>query len=130
AESLSSGEARVFVVGKRRAEKAVDGHWYSRALQTVTAHYYRITCGAGVATGTFDTANIALGNTYNEPLPGDPAAGSRGYYATMGSYAWPEFVNWNRADPTARPETVIDPQTGILLKRMGMPQDNPINFLP
>ena len=77
AENLSSGRARVFVLGKRRAEKALNGHWYSRALQTVTTHYYRIRCGGDVATGSFVTANLALGNTYNEALPGDPAAASR-----------------------------------------------------
>ncbi len=99
AGSLSSGRARVFVVGKRRAEKALNGHWYSRALQTVTKHYYRITCGGSTSSGGFLTANLALGNTYNESLPGDPAAGSRPYYATMGSYAWPEFTKWDISDP-------------------------------
>ena len=73
AEGTSSGRERVFVAGKRRAEKGLNGHWYSRALQTVTAHYYRIVCGGSTATGTFETANIALGNTYNEALPPDPA---------------------------------------------------------
>jgi len=129
-ESLSSGRARVFVIGKRRAEKALNGHWYSRALQTVTTHYYRITCGSSTATGTFVTANLALGNTYNEALPGDPAAGSRPYYATMGTYAWPEFTKWDTSDPTARAESVIDPQTGVLLKRIGMPRDATIGYLP
>jgi hypothetical protein len=130
AESVSSGRERAFVIGKRRAEKGLNGHWYSRALQTITPHYYRITCGSSVATGTFETSNIPLGNTYNEPLPPDPNAASRPYYTTMGSYAWPEFINWNKNDPTARQETVIDPQTGILLKRMGLPQDASISFLP
>ena len=102
AESFSSGRQRVFVIGKRRAEKALNGHWYSRALQTVTTHYYRITCGSSVATGNFVTANLALGNTYNEALPGDPAAGSRPYYAAIGSYAWPEFLKWDPKDPAAR----------------------------
>src|SRR5882762_2453884 len=32
AESTSSGRERAFVVGKRRAEKGLNGHWYSRAL--------------------------------------------------------------------------------------------------
>ena len=45
AESMSSGRERVFVVGKRRAEKAANGTWYSRALQAYTPHYDRITCG-------------------------------------------------------------------------------------
>ncbi len=130
AESLRSGPQRVFVTGKRRAEKALNGHWYSRAMQALTTHYFRITCGASVAKGQFVTANIALGSSYNEALPADPAVSARSYYSVTGSYAWPEFLNWNRQDPTARPESVIDPQTGMLLKRLAMPQDDPISWLP
>ena len=76
-EGIVSGMQRVFVAGKRRAEKAVNGKWYSRALQAFTTHYYRITCGSSHATGQFPTANIALGNTYNETLPADPAVSLR-----------------------------------------------------
>src|SRR4051812_9516228 len=32
-EGIVSGPERVFVAGKRRAEKGVDARWYSRALQ-------------------------------------------------------------------------------------------------
>ena len=129
-EATTSGRQRVFVAGKRRAERATDGHWYSRALQTFTTHYYRITCGTSQATGRFLTANIALGNTYNEALPADPAVSARSYFNSTGSYAWPEFRNWNNRDPAARSESVIDPQTGMLLKRLALPQDQPINYLP
>ena len=129
-ESIVSGVDRVFVAGKRRAEKGSNGKWYSRALQAFTTHYYRITCGSSQASGEFPTANIALGNTYNEPLPPDPAVSSRPYYSNTGSYAWPEFVNWNNQDPAARSEAIIDPQTGMLLKRLGLPQDGPIDYLP
>ena len=129
-ESITSGPQRVFVAGKRRAEKATDGKWYSRALQAFTTHYYRITCGSSQVTGELPTANIALGNTYNEPLPADPAVSSRSYYSGVGSYAWPEFLNWNTLDPAARSESVIDPQTGMLLKRLALPQDQPITYLP
>ncbi|MCU1234468.1 MAG: hypothetical protein JWP63_2435 [Candidatus Solibacter sp.] len=129
-EGITGAEERVFVAGKRRAEKGLDGKWYSRALQAFTTHYYRITCGSSRATGTFATANIALGNTYNEPLPADPSVSSRPYYSSVGSYAWPEFVNWNNQDPAARSESVIDPQTGLLLKRLALPQDQPIDYLP
>src|SRR4051794_12287406 len=129
-EGIASGQDRVFIAGKRRAEKGLDGKWYSRALQAFTAHYYRITCGSSNATGTFATANIALGNTYNDPLPADPSVSSRPYYTSVGSYAWPEFVNWNNQDPAARSESVIDPQTGMLLKRVALPQDQPITYLP
>src|SRR3954453_20067017 len=38
AESTSSGRERVFVVGKRRAERAINAHLYSRALQMLTTH--------------------------------------------------------------------------------------------
>ncbi|MEO8596166.1 MAG: hypothetical protein ABI759_22800 [Candidatus Solibacter sp.] len=129
-ESPSSGLRRVFVAGKRRAERGLDGHWYSRALQAFTNQFFRITCGGSQATGSFLTANMALGNTYNEALPPDPDVSSRPYFAPSGSYAWPEFKNWNNQDPAARAETVIDPQTGMLLKRLAMPQDQPITYLP
>ena len=128
--ATASGRQRVFVAGKRRAERGTDGHWYSRALQTFTTHYFRITCGSSQATGRFLTANIALGNTYNEALPADPAVSARPYFNSTGSYAWPEFQNWNNQDPAARSESVIDPQTGMLLKRLALPQDQPIGYLP
>ena len=129
-EATGSGIQRVFVAGKRRAEKGTTGRWYSRALQAFTTHYLRITCGVSQVTGTFLTANIALGNTYNEALPADPAVSARPYFSSTGSYAWPEFLNWNNQDPAARPESVIDPQTGMLLKRLALPQDQPITYLP
>jgi hypothetical protein len=121
--SISGNVTRTFVVGTRDAEQGLNGHWYSRALQALTPHYYRITCGTYTATGSFTTSNIALGNTYNETLPPAPNVTSNGIYSYTGQYAWPEFLNWNAADPAARRETVIDPQTGMALKRMTMPQD-------
>jgi len=126
--SLGSGLERVFVIGKRRAEQGADGHWYSRALEAYTEHYYRITCGTDTASGTFTTTNIALGNTYNEDLPSNPNAGQAGYFVPGGQYAWPEFLNW--VNTTGRSETVIDPQTGMLLKRVSMPQDQPTSNAP
>src|SRR5450755_2343057 len=101
-EATSGGLQRVFVVGKRRAEKGVNGRWYSRALQAFTTHYYRVSCGSSQATGTLVTANIALGNTYNDALPADPAVSARSHFSATGSYVWPEFVNWNGQDSTAR----------------------------
>jgi len=121
--SMSSGVPRTFVAGTRDAEQGLNGHWYSRALQALTPHYYQIACGALTATGTFTTGNIALGNTYNDVLPPAPSAASNKTYFYTGQYAWPEFLNWNTADPAARQEMVIDPQTGMALKRLTMPQD-------
>jgi hypothetical protein len=103
-EATVSGLQRVFVAGKRRAEKGSDGRWHSRALQAFTTHFFRVTCGGSQATGTFLTANIALGNTYNETLPADPAVSTRPYFSSTGSYAWPEFLNWNNQDSSARSE--------------------------
>jgi len=51
--SAQNRAEHVFVVGKRAAELGLDGVRYSRALQTVTPHYYRITCGNDQATGAF-----------------------------------------------------------------------------
>ena len=127
-ESTSDGTERVFVIGKRRAERGVDGRWYSRALQAYTRHYYRITCGSDQITGDFSTTNIPLGNTYNDALPADPNAGKTGYFVNAGEYAWPEFLNWDKT--TGRSETVIDPHTGMLLKRMTMPGDQPTGNRP
>lgn len=81
--NVTSGRSRTIVVGKRTAEKAADGKYYSRALQTYTTHYYRVTCNGETATGTFRTRNIPLGTTYNEPIPVDPNE--------PGATAWPTF---------------------------------------
>src|SRR4051794_33897479 len=78
----------VMVIGQRKAQKARNGRWYSRALQANTDHYYRVNCGRTQATGSFRTANIALGNSYNEMFPPDPDVAQ---YTLMGAYAWPEF---------------------------------------
>jgi hypothetical protein len=114
-DSRSSGVGagtinRVIVVGKRAAEKAGDNKFYSRALQAYTAHYFRITCGSSVGTGTFTTSNIPLGNNYPETLPGDPL--------NPGAYAYPTLSG------TDRTQQIIDPQTGLLIKPMTLPSDN------
>lgn len=130
AEGYSSGTTRVFVIGKRRAERGTNGFWYSRAMQVNTLHYYEKTCasGANVTTGTFRTANILLGNTYSDPLPGDFVA--KPYYTGLGFYAWPQFTKWDTSDPTAKSETLIDTQTGFLTKRIQFPNDEPITYFP
>src|SRR5947209_11336333 len=90
--SVSGNVPRTFVVGTRDAEQGLSGQWYSRALQALTQHYYRITCGTYTATGSFTTANIALGNTYNEPLlpdPGVTSAYNANGFSYVGRYALP-----------------------------------------
>ncbi len=104
AGSVVTGTNRLVVIGRRAAEKGADGNYYSRALQTDTPHYYRITCGSSVGTGSFHTATIPLGNTFNDPLPVDPAY--------PGTYAYPTLSD------TDRTQTVIDPQTGVLIRRV------------
>jgi len=126
--NLWSPSARVFVIGRRDAEQAADGHFYSRALQAYTTHYYELTCGADTAAGTFMTSNIPLGASYNEDLPADPRTGGAGYFVAGGQYAWPEYINW--VNTSGRSESVIDPQTGMLLKRVSMPQDQPTGNIP
>ena len=112
AGSLVNGRNRVFVVGKRAAEKGdVDGqprsrfgYYVSRALQAYTMHYFRISCGADRATGSFQTSNIPLGNAYPEPYPVDPAY--------PGQYAWPTLDYTTVAN-----EAHADPRTGALIRR-------------
>ena len=117
----SAVQIRQFIVGKRAAERATAGpnigRWFSRSLQVSTTHYFRITCGSDTATGTFATTNIPLGNTWNDPLPADPNGGTYGEFITAGIYGWPEFISNDQT------ETVIDPNTGQLIRRMTMPSD-------
>jgi hypothetical protein len=101
AGSLTVGTSHVFVIGKRLTEQGLDSNWYSRALQTNTVHYGSVTCGADSGTFTFSTQNVPLGNT-NVELPQVDAAG-------LGVI--PTF-------PNDRSTTVIDPATGVLVKRL------------
>ena len=105
----NAGLTRTFVIGKRAAERGTDTNFYSRALQTNTVHYYRITCGSAIATGQFTTTNIPVGSTYMEQQPVDPNR--------PGSYAWPTLSFNDRS------QTIIDPLSGLLLKRMNLPSD-------
>jgi hypothetical protein len=110
AGSAIAGRRRVVVVGKRSAEVALDGKRYSRALQTDTGHTYTVTCSGGaVWSGTFRTTNIPLGSTFMEGPPADPNE--------PGTTAWPALA-WND-----RSQTVIDPQTGVQIKRLSLPGD-------
>ena len=114
--AATNGRYRMVVVGRRgmNATWASNpflsaGKLYSRALQANSQHYFRITCGADVATGTFTTLNIPLGGTYPEPL----AAASGGYYN------WPSIVS-----PASRAETIVDPNTGSLIRKITMSSES------
>ena len=109
AVNLVTGQRRVFVVGKRAVESALDGFRHSRALQNNTSHSFKITCGASVFTGQFTTMNAPLGASYNDPLPADPNQ--------PGQYAWPDF-NW-----LDRNQWVVDPFTGFRIKQFDSPRD-------
>ncbi|MCU1258516.1 MAG: hypothetical protein JWO80_1401, partial [Bryobacterales bacterium] len=106
AGSVSHGTSRIFVAGRRAAEVGLDGVRYSRALQTATQHYFRITCGDQVATGTLSTMSVPFGMTYVEPPLGDPNQ--------PGQYAYPTLST------TDRTQAVIDPQTGVKITRLTM----------
>lgn len=103
--TIVSGRDRIVVIGRRTAETAADRKRYSRALRAYTTHYVRVTCGNGIAREiSFDTTNIPVGQTYNEPLPADPAK--------PGETAWPT-IDWND-----RNQWIIDPKTGLAMRRV------------
>src|ERR1035438_5062380 len=105
---ITNGTFRIVVVGTRTAQAASDGNVYSRALQTNTLHYYRITCDGQAGQGSFTTANIPLGMTYSEPPQSDPLHPGQVLIPT-------QFDN--------RGTTVIDPRTGAFLKRVSTLED-------
>ena len=109
ASSVNSGASRKVVIGKRSVELALDGAtYYSRALQAFTNHYFRITCGDDQATGVFKTANIPFGMTRQDPPQLDPA--------NPGAMVTPTLTS-------SRSQTVVDPLTGALIRRVTMPAD-------
>jgi hypothetical protein len=109
--SVQAGQRRIVVAGRRVAEAASDGFRVSRALQADTEHDFSITCGASTHTGTFRTTNIPVGLAYMESVPADPAR--------PGDSAWPELRFGDRN------QKIIDPQTGILIRRMTRELDLP-----
>ena len=99
----AQGRDRTFVVGNAGTAAAyapidANGRKTSRALQTNTDHYYRLTCGSDTATGSFRTSNIAPGDTF--PATTAPIDPTR-----LGEDAWP-FVPWSGN------AGIIDPVTG------------------
>lgn len=105
--SSTAESMRYFVVGKHRADKASDGKFYSRALQTFSEYFYRVTCGDTLLSGRFVTGLPPLGDNFPAAPPFDASG--------FGNYAWPT-IDWNDAG-----KTYIDPMTGILLKRATSP---------
>ena len=114
AGNVTSGRARTVVVGRRAAERGTDMNRYSRALQALTKHYYRITCPStgDVASGQFQTANLMMGNSYTDPAPGDASQ--------PGEYGWPTLSFNSRMTP------IVDPQTGLLIRQVSLPDDRVI----
>jgi hypothetical protein len=108
-EAISLGKARIFVLGKRVVETALNGQNYSRALQAATTYYYQITCGTNVFTGSFVTAAIPAGQGHGEPIPTDPNH--------TGNYLFPTFSTSSRA------AAVVEPHTGALVKNLTLPSD-------
>ena len=87
---------------------ASDGKRYGRALQPNTVHYIRVTCGSHTGESSISTKNIPLGGTRaDEP----PVAGA-------GVYAFPTIDN------ASRTQTIIDPATGILLRKASWPGED------
>jgi len=109
--NIVNGTSRVFVIGKRSADLALDNTRYSRALQALTTHYFVVQCPStgDTASGQFQTANIAMGRTSTDPAPLDPL--------NPGGYAWPTISMSDRT------QQIVDPQTGALIRRVSLPQD-------
>jgi chitodextrinase len=103
--NLVSGQARVLVIGSRSSATASDQNVYSRALQTNTRHYFRITCGGATGAATATTANIPVGMTYNDGPQVDTA--------NPGQWKMPTRLE-------DRTQTTIDPQTGALLHQVSL----------
>jgi hypothetical protein len=103
------GQRRFFVIGKRRADRASDERFYSRALQVATQHFYLLRCGADTSVGEFTTKNLPSGDSHPELPPFDPKG--------FGNYGWPS-LDWSN-----RNAYYIDPLTGVVVKLVTAPGD-------
>lgn len=109
ASGITAGTSRIFVAGFHGAALSSDTvTTYSRALQTNTLHYVKVTCGSSVGTTTLTTANIPVGSTFNDlPIPDS---------ATPGGWVLPTVSG-------ARNQVIIDPQTGLKSSRVSIQAD-------
>lgn len=122
--NLINGTTAQIVVGKRyKAFYAADGNRYSRALKQNASYYYGLNCAGDSFSGSFSTRPLAMGDTHLDGIPPDSN--------NPGAPAWPSPTGFNRCNTadtnctTARRDTdYIDPQTGVLIKHLVMPDDN------
>lgn len=120
-----TGHTVKFVVGKRyQAFYALDGNRQSRALQQNTPFYWQASCNSGtdIYAGTLRTTPIGMGDTHLDSIPSDPA--SPGYPL------WPTPTGFQRCNTfdlgcstLRRNTTYIDPQTGVQIRHLRMPDD-------
>jgi len=106
--SAVNGTTVAFVAGLRTAAKASDGKMHSRALAANTPYFYVIVdmTDSTIAQGSLTTANLPAGNLYPEQPPFDQNGwDNRGH---------PQF-DWT---PDQRNQILVDPTTGLLVKRM------------
>jgi len=115
--SLGTGTtSRSFIIGTVPdmrgviANVASDGKRYGRALQPLTTYYVRVTCGSHTGTASVTTLNRPLGMTRGNEQP----------IASAGTYAFPTS---NESDRT---QTLIDPVTGIKLRKLTAPSDDTV----
>lgn len=112
-----NGKVWTLVIGKRSAETDITGlRRYSRALAAMETYYYRISAGADVVTGSFQTQNIPLGTTRKDPI----------FDRTKpGEYNYPS-IDWNEANTK-----YVDPHTGLQIERItGVGSPNRGQFQP
>lgn len=108
--SYITGTTHTFVLGKRLVARGSDGKNYSRALQAATLHFVRVTCGSMVATGTFTTATIPYGMTYQDVPQLDPAQPG---------------IAMNPTVLDTRSQRIIDPHTGAEIRSFSLASDVP-----